>query len=89
MSPAITKGKTAPIISPAKISGYVREILAYSLELSRWAFLRKPPKRVNPTRAEQPKLTVLLTTPFVCPAYSKHEAVSLSSYDIFAILADV
>ena len=67
VSPAIRKGKTAPIIRPAKISGYVREIFASTFELSRFAFLRKPPKRVKPTRAEEPKLTVRLTTLLVCP----------------------
>ena len=87
--PAMTKGKTAPISSPENIKGLVRDISSYALELSNLAFLRNPPKRVKPTRADMPVLVILLTTLVEIPVSYRIEATSRYSSPKLAILTEV
>lgn len=83
------KGNIAPTNSPAKMIGLVSDIRFSELWPSRLAFLRNPPKRVRPTKAEHPKLTERLTEAAVNPEFSSKVEVSFSSSPRLATLTDV
>jgi len=83
------KGKMAPTKSPAKMIGFVRDMSCSEFFPSRLAFLRKPPNKVKPTRAEHPMLIARLTLAAVCPDSSSKFMVSFYSYPKLATLTEV